>query len=150
MGAMITENQKSNGGPADEHQKQGGSDGSPTPVDAEIERGDKDLGLSAEEEKADDEDAQNQSALNSKWEETFQRLVKFKEEHGHCLVPNRYPEDPQLGSWGEFYDGFPLSTVPRTARCFLTPPISCAYGIQCPHNGVSTRFFRPAPVCPHR
>jgi hypothetical protein len=34
-----------------------------------------------------------------KWEENFHKLAAFKEKHGHCLVPNRYPEDPQLGSW---------------------------------------------------
>jgi hypothetical protein len=40
-------------------------------------------------------------SLNSKWEDSFNRLLNFKEKHGHCLVPNRYPEDPHLGSWGK-------------------------------------------------
>jgi hypothetical protein len=35
----------------------------------------------------------------AKWEEMFERLVTFKKENGHCLVPNRYPPDPSLGSW---------------------------------------------------
>lgn len=29
----------------------------------------------------------------------FSRLVAFRDLHGHCLVPNRYPSDPSLGSW---------------------------------------------------
>jgi len=49
-------------------------------------------------EDEDDEDG-DEGNLNSKWEETFKRLQVFKERHGHCLVPNRYQEDPQLGSW---------------------------------------------------
>lgn len=52
-------------------------------------------------EDEDDEDG-DEGNLNSKWEETFKRLQVFKERHGHCLVPNRYQEDPQLGSWGTY------------------------------------------------
>eukprot|EP00523_Entomoneis_sp_CCMP467_P019920 CAMPEP_0168863248 /NCGR_PEP_ID=MMETSP0727-20121128/18853_1 /TAXON_ID=265536 /ORGANISM="Amphiprora sp., Strain CCMP467" /LENGTH=395 /DNA_ID=CAMNT_0008918313 /DNA_START=85 /DNA_END=1268 /DNA_ORIENTATION=+ len=37
--------------------------------------------------------------LERKWEEMFTRLKKYKESFGNCLVPNRFPEDPQLGSW---------------------------------------------------
>lgn len=37
--------------------------------------------------------------LQHRWETMFQRLVAFKEKHGHCLVPNRYPEDRSLGAW---------------------------------------------------
>ena len=29
----------------------------------------------------------------------FAKLLKFKEEHGDCLVPSRYPKDQQLGYW---------------------------------------------------
>ena len=39
--------------------------------------------------------------LQKKWEEMFNLLLKYKETHGDCLVPNRYPEDPQLGNWGK-------------------------------------------------
>ena len=39
--------------------------------------------------------------LQKKWEEMFKRLVKYKEKNGDCLVPNRYPADPQLGNWGK-------------------------------------------------
>ena len=34
-----------------------------------------------------------------KWEKMFSELVKIKEEHGHCKVPNYYPKDQALGSW---------------------------------------------------
>ncbi|KDU80239.1 restriction endonuclease family protein [Chlamydia muridarum] len=33
------------------------------------------------------------------WEENFLELQRFQEEHGHCRVPSRYPENPQLASW---------------------------------------------------
>lgn len=39
------------------------------------------------------------SASQCKWEQMFERLLVFKREHGDCLVPNRYPQEPALGSW---------------------------------------------------
>jgi len=33
------------------------------------------------------------------WEEMFQALVAFKENQGHCGVPRRWSENPQLGTW---------------------------------------------------
>jgi len=33
------------------------------------------------------------------WKQMFDRLVKYKEEHGDCLVPVRYQKDPKLGAW---------------------------------------------------
>jgi hypothetical protein len=35
----------------------------------------------------------------AQWHVMFDRLKKFKEQNGHCLVPNRYREDRSLGSW---------------------------------------------------
>lgn len=54
--------------------------------------------------------------LQAKWDEMYKRLLKFKEKHGHCLVPNRYAEDAQLGSWGT-YDG-------RTSECYMDVSIT--------------------------
>jgi len=34
-----------------------------------------------------------------RWDQMFERLVEFKKLHGHCLVPNRYANDPSLGAW---------------------------------------------------
>lgn len=48
------------------------------------------------------EDAQ-ESMLQTKWDEMFNRLIAYKEKKGSCLVPNRYPEDPQLGNWGKWH-----------------------------------------------
>ncbi|MDM8567017.1 Helicase associated domain protein [Candidatus Halobeggiatoa sp. HSG11] len=33
------------------------------------------------------------------WEELFAELLKYKEVHGHCNVPLRWKENPQLGRW---------------------------------------------------
>jgi hypothetical protein len=33
------------------------------------------------------------------WKERFQDLIDFHEEHGHCLVPNNYPENQHLAVW---------------------------------------------------
>lgn len=40
-----------------------------------------------------------QSILQEKWQFMFERLVSFKERHGHCLVPNRYRDHHALGAW---------------------------------------------------
>ncbi|MBK1877594.1 helicase associated domain-containing protein [Pelagicoccus mobilis] len=33
------------------------------------------------------------------WDEMFEALRTFKEEHGHCNVPQNWKEDKQLGKW---------------------------------------------------
>jgi hypothetical protein len=33
------------------------------------------------------------------WEESFHALVAYKERHGDCDVPQRYRDDPALGTW---------------------------------------------------
>ena len=33
------------------------------------------------------------------WEVMFQQLVEFKKAHGHCDVPDRWPENPHLSNW---------------------------------------------------
>ena len=33
------------------------------------------------------------------WNETYQRLVAYKEEHSNTNVPAIYKEDPRLGTW---------------------------------------------------
>ncbi|MDD6309771.1 MAG: helicase associated domain-containing protein, partial [Chlamydia suis] len=37
--------------------------------------------------------------LKEVWEENFLELQRFREEHGHCKVPEGYPQNPQLASW---------------------------------------------------
>jgi hypothetical protein len=36
---------------------------------------------------------------SDRWMERFQQLSLYREEHGHCLVPKRYRENPPLGNW---------------------------------------------------
>jgi len=50
---------------------------------------------------SDSHEAQPGQKLQAKWDEMYGRLVAFQEREGHCLVPNRYHKDPQLGSWGK-------------------------------------------------
>ena len=33
------------------------------------------------------------------WDEIYAELVEYKQQHGDCLVPKRYPESPRLGQW---------------------------------------------------
>ena len=37
--------------------------------------------------------------LDTTWENMFAALCEFREERGHCKVPNRFPEKPELGAW---------------------------------------------------
>lgn len=37
--------------------------------------------------------------LDLKWNEMFQRLCRYREQHGDCLVPRSYPNDKALGHW---------------------------------------------------
>jgi hypothetical protein len=54
-----------------------------------------------QEHDEDDRDSSKGSNVDTRWERIFTRLLGFREKHGHCVVPNRYPDDQQLGSWGK-------------------------------------------------
>jgi len=34
-----------------------------------------------------------------RWDEMYERLLIWRKKHGHCIVPNRYSGDRQLGTW---------------------------------------------------
>jgi hypothetical protein len=36
---------------------------------------------------------------NASWSERFEQLCEYRAQFGHCLVPNRYPANPELGGW---------------------------------------------------
>ena len=36
-----------------------------------------------------------------RWQQMYEHLVTFYQEHGHCRVPNQYPPHPELGRWVE-------------------------------------------------
>jgi Helicase associated domain len=38
-------------------------------------------------------------SIDAHWNRLFDRLVEYQRRHGDCLVPNRYPDDPELGHW---------------------------------------------------
>jgi uncharacterized protein YbgA (DUF1722 family) len=33
------------------------------------------------------------------WQQQYEKMVEFKRNNGHCLVPNKYKEDKSLGNW---------------------------------------------------
>mmetsp|Transcript_5024 Transcript_5024/g.12869 ORF Transcript_5024/g.12869 Transcript_5024/m.12869 type:complete len:342 (+) Transcript_5024:191-1216(+) len=35
------------------------------------------------------------------WTEKFEQLLRFREDHGHCLVPNFHPENQALAQWAK-------------------------------------------------
>jgi hypothetical protein len=39
------------------------------------------------------------SNADTDWAERVEDLKRFKAQHGTCLVPNKYPENPKLGAW---------------------------------------------------
>jgi hypothetical protein len=38
----------------------------------------------------------------AKWLESFAKVVRYKEKHGHCNVPRKWKEDLTLGEWVHF------------------------------------------------
>ena len=65
---------------------------------------DNNAGREVEEEDRGREEEEGEEAgvagHESKWGETYRRLVGYQAEHGDCLVPYRYVPDPKLGRWG--------------------------------------------------
>jgi hypothetical protein len=50
----------------------------------------------------DDEDAMPivpGTKTRKNFEERLKELRKFKQKHGHCQVPHKFPQNPQLGTW---------------------------------------------------
>mmetsp|Transcript_9436 Transcript_9436/g.13851 ORF Transcript_9436/g.13851 Transcript_9436/m.13851 type:complete len:531 (-) Transcript_9436:88-1680(-) len=42
---------------------------------------------------------QTEVDLSEKWNESYQELQRYHAEHGDCLVPQKFPPNPQLGRW---------------------------------------------------
>ena len=41
----------------------------------------------------------SRDSLGESWNQRFDELKQYKEEIGDCLVPSRYPPNPELGIW---------------------------------------------------
>jgi hypothetical protein len=40
-----------------------------------------------------------EAARERRWQEMYAQLLAYKEAHGDCKVPTKYPENPKLGNW---------------------------------------------------
>lgn len=56
---------------------------------------------SSESDSDEDENDGNMriSKNEKRWFKTYFRLKRYKEAHGHCMVPREYPINPKLGTW---------------------------------------------------
>jgi len=52
-----------------------------------------------EVEKSSEPHRITRNSYDDQWDSMLERLKKFKEKHGDCLVPKRCKEDPKLGTW---------------------------------------------------
>jgi len=59
--------------------------------------------------------------LRSGWEGRVRQLVEYREEHGHTLVPRRYPENPALGNWVNKQRQLYRKYLAKETPCSLTP-----------------------------
>lgn len=41
----------------------------------------------------------SRDSLGESWNQRLEELRAFQREHGNCLVPSRYPPNPELGIW---------------------------------------------------
>jgi hypothetical protein len=41
----------------------------------------------------------SRDSLGESWNERLQSLREYNDKHGNCLVPSRYPPNPELGVW---------------------------------------------------
>lgn len=44
----------------------------------------------------------SRDSLGESWNQRLEELRHYKGEHGTCLVPSRYPNNPELGIWGKW------------------------------------------------
>jgi hypothetical protein len=69
---------------------------------------------------------------DAQWDDFYARLVKFKEWHGHVLVPKKYESDPKLAAWVESQrvmwnrDQNPIKDKDQNAATWTTDPASTA------------------------
>merc|ERR1712174_159930 len=43
--------------------------------------------------------SQEDAKKSDRWDENYENLKKYKNEHGSCFVPKDYKDDPRLGNW---------------------------------------------------
>ena len=64
-------------------------------------------GFTTEDDDVDDDASADSSSSALKfrtyqaenWTEKFEELIEFRNQFGHCLVPNAFPENPPLAQW---------------------------------------------------
>ena len=59
----------------------------------------RELQLSPTERELDEAGTARAQAALRTWYERFGELVQYKNKHGNCLVPQKHPDNPSLGTW---------------------------------------------------
>jgi hypothetical protein len=63
------------------------------------------------------------------WNKQYEKLVEFKRENGHCLVPKRYHEDMSLGKWVDNQRGGHAKNELRLDRKVLLDEIGLVWRV---------------------
>jgi superfamily II DNA or RNA helicase len=77
-------------------------------------------------------------SIESSWDVNFGKLVKFKEEHGHCRVPRTHSKLYQLGNWSHIQRTYYFAGKLSLDRCSRLEAIGFDWD---PLEGEWERYF---------
>jgi len=61
----------------------------------------KDSPKSKKEKPSNKRTKKHNDSRTEKWNQRYKEAKEFAKKHGHCLIPNVYPANPDLGSWAK-------------------------------------------------
>lgn len=65
------------------------------------------------------------------WEVMFERLKRFKEENGHCLVPSKHHADIQLSKWGKHIETNQSKVFTMASLTYIQPSHKATASVEC-------------------
>jgi uncharacterized protein YbgA (DUF1722 family) len=71
---------------------------------------------------------------NKQWTMQYEKLVEFKRENGHCLMPKRYGQDKSLGQWVSTQRKYHNKNKLRIDRKIILDEIGFAWKGEGAHN----------------